>query len=321
MLPASLHPIERSSLYRLGRKKDLSRLLGVSLTDLKKLASDENYKEWSKKQTGKKDRVIEQPLPPLEVVLGRLHMLLSRIETPPWLLSGKKGVKPSDNARYHLKNGHMINVDIEGFYQNARREFVYRAFIHEFGQAHDVASLLANLVTYKNHIPTGTATSQIIAFWAYKKTFERIYGLCKSHDILMTVWVDDITFSSQKPFPKDWVKNIQSMMKQVGLSLKTAKTKSYSPKCYKIATGSAISPEGDIRVKNEKRHEILEVIKDKRVELLPLKNARQVLGKLVAQRQNEPEFFSNLYARTKKRVQILLKRKKKRIQSQNRLPQ
>jgi len=145
--------IKESKLYRIGRKKDLATLLGLSLPELKRLTSDSNFKEWTKKQKNK-SRQIEEPVGQLDSVLSRLHSVLKKVETPDWLMSGKKKIKPRDNAEMHKQNAYMITVDIEGFYQSTKREYIYLAFKNIFGQTNDVASLLADLVTYKGHIST-----------------------------------------------------------------------------------------------------------------------------------------------------------------------
>lgn len=303
-------PITKSELYRLGRRRDLATVLGEDLQVIEKITSGENYKEWTKKTDGKKDRLIEEPLPILSGVLSRLHQILSKVETPDYLMSGKKKIKPRDNAETHSNNSYMVNVDIESFYQSTKREFVYTAFRDTFGQANDVASLVADLVTYKGHIPTGTATSQLVAFWAYKRTFDRIDTLCKQKEIKMSVWVDDITFSSTKPFSESWVSDVQKIMKNVDLSLKPKKTKKYGANEFKTVTGSAISPDGNILVKNEKRYEILTMLGKRRVEQLDLAETRTLMGKLTSQRQNEPDFFSDMHIRCKKRLQKLERKQK-----------
>ena len=313
--------IEQSWLYRIGRKRDLAAYLDLTPTELKALTADENFKEWIKKgENGGKDRLIEQPYPPLKAALSKLHIILRSVETPSWLMSGKRKIKPRDNAEAHRQNGYMVTVDIAKFYQSTKREYVYIAFKKQFQQTDDVASLLADLVTYKGHIPTGTSTSQLVAFWAYKQTFERIHNLCVSNGITMTVWVDDITFSSPKAFPKNWAKDIGKIVNSVSLSLKEEKTKEYLPDEYKVATGSAISPSGEIRVKNQKRKEIIDLLKGRRVETLQLKPAKTILGKLTSQRQNEPDFFNTIYERCKVRVQTLeqreaLKKKARKLQT------
>lgn len=299
--------VEESKLYGLRRKRDLANLLGISPSELNSFRGDENYEEWPKKTPGKKDRIIEEPLLPLAKALGKLHGLLSLVETPSYLMSGKKKVKPRDNAEIHQHGAHMINVDIEQFYNSTKREFVFETFKKVFKQADDVASVLADITTYKGHIPTGTATSQLMAFWAYKQTFDRIHKLCQSKNITMSVWVDDITFSSDRPLPRNWVKDISKIMTEVELSLKAKKTKIFTSKEYKTVTGTAISPAGEILVKNEKRKEIVDLLRERKVEDFRLKEARQLLGKLTAQRQNEADFFDSVYERCKQRVKKLEK--------------
>lgn len=299
--------VESSKLHCLGRKRDLASLLGLTSSELNSFRGDENYGEWLKKTSGKKDRIIEEPLPPLAKALGKLHGILSQVETPSYLMSGKKRIKPRDNAEIHQHGAYMVNVDIEQFYNSTKREFVFETFKKVFKQTGDVASVLADITTYKSHIPTGTATSQMMAFWAYKQTFDRIYKLCQSKGIKMSVWVDDITFSSDQPFPKNWIKDISKIMDKVDLTLKADKTKKFTSKEYKTVTGTAISPAGKILVKNEKRKEIIHLMGARKIEEFRLKEARQLLGKLTAQRQNEPDFFDSAYERCKQRVRTLEK--------------
>jgi RNA-directed DNA polymerase len=296
--------IHKSKLFRLGRKKDLAALLGITVAQLKELAKDSNYREWPQKRKGKV-RIIEEPEPFLASVLKRLHGVLKKVETPLWLMSGKKGVKSQDNALAHKARGFLINVDIESFYQSTKREFVYRSFQREFQIRDDVASLLSDLVTYKGHVPTGTATSQLVAFLAYRQTFSRIFDECARLNIKMTLWVDDITFSRDMPFPNNWVQSIDSLFRQVSLNLKTQKTKRYRKNEYKTVTGSAISASVILAVRNEKRLEVVKLLGSRTIEELSLKEARSLLGKLASQRQNEPKFFETSYNRCRAHIRKL----------------
>ena len=311
MKPPRIIPVEKSALYRLGTKKSLAKLLTVNVSSMRRLASDSNYREWPQKQKNGKLRLIEEPSPDLAGVQKRLHEELRKVETPTWLMSGKRGVRPQDNALAHCSTVFVINIDIEAFFQSTKREFVYRCFQREFGMIDDVASLLADLVTYKGHIPTGTSTSQIMAFWAYRQTFERIQKLCESQNIVMTLWVDDITFSSPTPFPANWPRDINKILAAVELRLKPSKTKRYGVTEYKIVTGSAISPQAKILVRNTKRREILSLISGRRIEDMSLKSARTLFGKLASQRQNEPAFFDSVYRRCKAHI--------KKINAENKL--
>ncbi|MBW7910256.1 MAG: RNA-directed DNA polymerase [Alphaproteobacteria bacterium] len=303
--------IEQSWFYRLGRKRDLAALLNLSLSELKALTNDKNFEPWEKTFPDGKKRLIEEPQPQLKKALTEVQKILSHIQTPPWLMSGKKKIQPRDNAIAHIKNAYMISVDIAKFYQNSKREFVYTLFRDDFKQTTDIASLLADLVTYNGHIPTGAPSSQLLAFWTYRKTLEKIHAEASRQHITMTVWVDDITFSSRKPLPKNWLTFVKRSLDKTDLHLKKEKIKFHGQKDHKITTGSAISPKGVLKVKNQKRLEILSLIKSKKIEQLTLKEARSLLGKLTAQRQNEPDFFSSTYIRCKKHLRNLEKMKQK----------
>ena len=121
----------------------------------------------------------------------------------------------------------------------------------------------------------------------------------------MTVWVDDISFSSPSGFPKGWTKGINKILNQVQLQLKISKTKHFSQGEFKIVTGSAVGADGKIYVRNAKRQEIRKIIEGRRVEDLSLKEVRSFLGKIASQRQNEPDFFENLYSRGKSHLKNL----------------
>ncbi|MCY4592683.1 MAG: reverse transcriptase family protein [Alphaproteobacteria bacterium] len=283
----------------------MAKLLGFSISQLKNLSKDDNYRPWTKIGKNGKSRIIEEPLPDLARLQQRAYKLLRKVETPIWLMSGKRGIKPQDNAIAHADGAYIINVDIQSFFQSTKREFVYRCFQKDFEIRDDVASVMADLLTYESHIPTGTATSQLMAFWAYRRTFERIHSLCKSQGIAMTLWVDDITFSREKPFPRGWVRTLSRIFRSVDLNLKSTKTKRYGPRQFKIVTGSAITPAGELRVRNAKRREILLMLGSRRVEDLSLGETRSVLGRITSQRQNEPEFFDDMFRRCRDRVKKL----------------
>lgn len=106
-------------------------------------------------------------------------------------------------------------------------------------------------------------------------------------------------------------RDVEGILAEGKLFLKHQKTKKYKSSDHKVATGSAISPSGELRVKNAKRKEILDILKGRRVEDLGLKEAQSLIGKLVSQRQNEAKFFNNLYLRARERLRVLERRKKK----------
>ena len=78
------------------------------------------------------------------------------------------------------------------------------------------------------------------------------------------------------------------------------KTKYFSKKQYKDVTGCVITPRQELKVPNKRRKDLLDVIKNKSIEDMTIKEIRSVYGKLNSMRQIEPNIFPQIYNRVKK---------------------
>lgn len=122
---------------------------------------------------------------------------LSVIEPPSYLHSGVKGRSYISNARQHAGGGRTLKTDVSRFYPSTKHHQVFVGFLREFHCAGDVARLLADLCTYKGHVPTGSPISMPTAFFAHKQAFDALYRRMLGQNITMTVYVDDITLSGE----------------------------------------------------------------------------------------------------------------------------
>lgn len=293
--------ITQSPLYKLSNKKKLAELLRVSLDQLIDIVDNnvKYYKVWEKETPGKKNRTVEAPKPVLKIIQRRICRLLSRIETPNWLMSGKKGVSYADNAKFHLENNYFLCTDISSFYPSCLKEYVFKFFKNELKMPEDIAWFIADLVTYENHLPTGAPTSQIIAYWAYNITFSKIQKSAEKYDIKMSLYVDDITFSCDKNIPANFIKLVAKRLSEVELQLKPAKTQHFQPKDYKKITGCCITPNNELKVPNKLRYKITNLLKTQKIEFLTLDDTNKAFGLLNAARQIEPDFNESSYKRLK----------------------
>lgn len=66
--------------------------------------------------------------------------------------------------------------------------------------AGDLSGLCTDIVTYEGRIPTGCPTSQMLAFYAYEDMFAEINDVACKYGCMYTVYVDDMTFSSENAF-------------------------------------------------------------------------------------------------------------------------
>lgn len=297
--------IQHSPLYRLRKKSKLAELLGVSTRDLRKL-DDSSYDVWPKKQPGKKDRMIEQPVELREVGHEGLQRLLSRIELPKYVYSGKKGVSSLDNAKHHIEGRYCVAVDIEKFYPSSHAKYIFEFFFQQLLMSEDVAFLLTQIVTYDDHIPTGSPLSQSLAYWTYSRIFDRINTLAEARGLTFSLYVDDMTMSSPRPIPNDTHIVIDHLLRRVALHLKGKKTRYRSGRQYKVVTGGAISPDAKVRVPNRIRRNIitkLRALTD--IEHAEEKPLRSLYGSLLSARQIEPNLFETHFGRVEKAVKRL----------------
>ena len=289
------YSIDKSPLYLLKSKRKLAAILFVSQNDLSLLVSDSLYNVFYKKVKNKL-RLIEEPIGLRKKVHKRLLNILSRIETPNYLFSGKKGLSFVDNARYHVKNDYFLLLDIESFYLNSSKEYIFRFFHYVLKMSQDVAWLLSDIVTIKGHIPTGSPLSQILAYFTYSKLFDNIYRISQEKGIKFSLYVDDISLSSKNPIPKNFHIHINFLLKQVGHNLKREKIKYYSKRYYKRITGTIITPSHNLSVPNNKQKKIFDLKSN-------LKNGKDIqesslfrlLGLIRYAQQVNPSFYSELY--------------------------
>jgi len=297
------YSLEQSPLYRLGNRARLCSLLHITRDQLPRLQSDEFYRIFSKRSDGKA-RTIEEPRGTLKKVHRRLHILLSRMEHPEWCFSGIRGRSHVDNARCHAGVRYLMACDIHSFYQSSRKEYVFRFFHNRMKQVQDIAWLLVDIATFDDHLPTGSSSSSLLAFRAYEPMFQSLRDLAIDAEAEFSLYVDDMTFSSEKPLRAGLVGDVSRIVKAYGLELKKSKTRFYGPKRWKKVTGGAISPEGDVTIPNRLLHEIHRYSEAlKRGGLVP-SEIRRLHGLLSEARQIDPMFGEHLYRFVCQRIKV-----------------
>jgi RNA-directed DNA polymerase len=296
MPQAKMYALHSSPLFCLASKRRLCAHLYTNLSEIRSLQKSRNYRIWTQtsKNKNKRRRIIE-PKPTLKRIQKRLQVLLSRIDKPTYLYSGVKGISHIDNAVRHLGQDYVLNLDIEKFYDNCRRNSVFRLFHYTFEMPEDLAWILADITTFEDALPAGSPCSQLVAFFAYKDTFDAINDLADQHGLGFSLFVDDMTFSSPNPIPEVIPRLVQKELKRVGHSINDKKTKRFRRADFKVVTGVALSPTGDLKVKNSQRRAIIGNFGALRrlIEKNP-KLIRSLTGRIQAARQIEPQIFPGI---------------------------
>ena len=289
------YSIEKSPLYELKSRKKLLEIFYIrNYKILENLAINKaNYKVYSIDNKNKPTkRKIEEPKDLLKAFHRRFNVLLQRINVPDFVKAGRKGSCYVDNGKAHINGKYFFCSDVEKFFPSSRKQKVFQFLFYDLKMGNDIASLLTNILTFDNHLPTGAPSSQLLTYWAYKKTFNDIYEKALSMNICMTLFVDDLTFSSSKPIPADFKRYVISRLKSEGLSVNKKKTKTYSINQYKKTTGTVISPDNKILVPNKLQHKIY-ILKHK--EDKTSKEIMSLKGMINSARQIKSNFMDDYY--------------------------
>lgn len=273
-------------LYAISSKRELAYRLStdraaVTEGDLKKLsAGSENYKLF----TNKDGRAVQEPKRALQRVHMRLHELLSRVETPEYLHSARKGRSYLTNARSYNSDVPVIKIDVKKFFRSVPRVAVYDFFFTTMRCRKDVAGILADILTYNGHLPTGSSASPIISYYAFKAMFDDLQQLAESSSLKMTCYVDDITFSGEKA-NRLTLQRARQIIAAKGL--KSHKLREFSSGQPKVITGVCNTLLGE-RVPNKLHQKISKGFEDLRSANTSVEKGavlRPLLGRLEAASQ------------------------------------
>lgn len=217
--PENKYDITQSPLYNLRSKKKLASLLNLpsynALNTLLRL--EEPYRKFKIESKGKL-RPIEVPSRTLLPIHNRLFALLTRIQLPDYLHSGVKGRSYLTNAKAHIGQKEAYTLDIKKFYPSVTRAKVASFFRKKMKCSGDISGILANITTCDQHIPTGSALSQVLAYLSCQEMFDTLFVVSTEANLKMTCYVDDVTLSGEKIL-RQWIHDrIKPTIKKFGMN-------------------------------------------------------------------------------------------------------
>lgn len=287
------YSLEKSPLYRLRNKRKLADYLKVNKDYFEK-EHNYQYNVFSRpKPNGDGERVFTVPPDELKKIQKQVCRLLNRIETPDWVISGKKGYSYITNAEAHVSSKFVKTMDISKFYDSAQRSRIYKMFLNTFKMEHDVAWCMTELVTYKGVLPTGSPSSQLIIYWTYRDMFEEINRISRKNGCIFSLYVDDMTFSSNNPIKKEVREEVACLLKKNDLLAKAKKDHYYQAKDFKVVTGVGLQ-DGKKIVLNEKRKSTIQLYEQCK-KSCDIKNIEKLNGVLCSLRQIEPGIFPEIF--------------------------
>ena len=276
---------ENCKLYNLKSKKMLKYLLKIGNSRMFNQAYVASSIEPYIDSSGK-PRIIEPPSYELKRVQSRVKKLLYEIEVDSNVFSGIKGRSYAQNARMHKGNNYAYKIDLKAFFPSISRGKVYDFFKEEMKTAPDIAEFLTNVTTIdidlsasknmdevdkfleakkvktRNHLISGSPASSILSYLVNQKMFDEMQNLTTKNHIIMTIYIDDIVFSSPNKISNNFKYAIHAIIKKYGYRLSKVKIKGYSKNYPKLITGAIIDKNGGLKVKNSLRQKIITTFKE-----------------------------------------------------------
>jgi RNA-directed DNA polymerase len=151
-------------------------------------------------------RPISAPKSQLKTIQRRLLALLETHYRPRACAHGfTSGRSILSNAEKHVGKAYTLNIDLEEFFPSINFGRVRGALMAKpFGLPRAVATVVAQLACFENHLPQGAPTSPLLSNLVCGRLDSNLTSLCRSLRCDYTRYADDITISTnRRVFPSD----------------------------------------------------------------------------------------------------------------------
>jgi len=243
------------------RIKDLAYSLKIRKELLVNLSSsidlDESkfYRNWDEPKTDEKKqprfengvaltRPINAPIKELKAIQSLLlQKVLYKIKLPEYFFGGLRKKDAVLNSRYHQGNKFFFLTDLKNFYPSVHYKSVEKALRKE-GFYPDVAKLITRIGTKEGAIPQGCPTSSFLASLVVYHSCGDLFEKYMSEGLKVSVYVDDITFSSPIDFKERTLKILEELRsRELKINFEKTHYCTYNPKVTGIhVKNNAINP-------------------------------------------------------------------------------
>lgn len=182
-------------------------------------------------------RSICAPVQSLKAIQRALGAMLQTLFQPSEAAMGfVAGRSVAANARCHLHQSCMLNLDLENFFPSITKAMVRRALERELADripSSEVRNLICSLCTIPNQLgvevlPQGAPTSPVLSNIVLKGLDRKLAAFAGAHGYNYTRYADDITFSHDRPirrFSPFFMARVRSIIEEYGLKINDRKTK------------------------------------------------------------------------------------------------
>lgn len=211
-------------------KRHLLNVTGLDEEGLDALLgfADQSYTPYTKRKKKPDGTIKERRIEPSVGLLKKVQKRLNRYiqenyAFPDYVVGGLKGKDNILNAKIHQGSKHFFTTDLKNCFPSMDGHMVYRA-VSRAGIRGPVAHLVTSLVTLQGHIPQGAPTSSIISTLVFIAHIgKKIEQLIAGKEIRFTLYIDDLTFSSEQDF-RYLCEPILATLRGAGLKISHNKT-------------------------------------------------------------------------------------------------
>lgn len=224
---------------------------------------------------------VKGSLRPLNVFLQNVYDNRNDIQ-----IAYKRGKCVKDGALKHKDNQYVFNMDLKDFYPSCKRELVqkYTNFLFRSVFNRDLLEeKFLEVILIDDGLFIGSPISGTLANAILSKTIMYLNMICKKYDVVLSVYADDISFSSKRFISEDFVMGMfNEAFIKYGLDsyfkINSKKSLGYSGSRRKV-TGVSINDKNEVTVPRRYYRE-LRVLLDKLDKGDNSINVQQLKGKI-----------------------------------------
>ena len=225
--------------------------LGEDSTKYRKIVSINQ--KWLKKSQKKLNKIL------MSILLDKKVRGVKQKSIVPYLHSAVKQRSYHTNAQVHVGDKYVFAIDLKDFYPSVTKYKLYLFFYKNFNLSPDIAMLYSVLSTCKSddnsyRLGQGLSQSSTLAYLVNYSLFNYLYMISKDNDIQMSIYVDDVVFSSSEKISQSFINRLFGIIKGNDMLIKRQKVHNYKKESVKKITGVYING-NKTRVANNKHYE------------------------------------------------------------------
>ena len=194
-----------------------------------------------------------------------LREILEEIPVPDYIHAFEKGKNIPDMARLHVNKKVVVSVDLKDYFMSIKQYHLEQLF-NNVGIEGKAARTLSEVCTYKSFVPQGALTSPKISNLVTACTFGPVIKeYCDSKGLILSIYADDITISSNNVFPTTGDDTVTSLLtylretvERFGFKINQRKTKVMKYYQRQYVCGAVVNSK--VNLQKSERHKLRAIV-------------------------------------------------------------